>query len=287
MEYLIVFQLLCGMTFLAGVPLNVYVLFVAGYRLKRTVSAVWFWNRAMADFIFIIFLPLRFIFVFNPSFDFIMRLSSIVTSLHMFSSAFLLTGLSVDRCILVACPEWARNHRTLPLAYGVVMGLWALSLGFSLRYGDISDYLVALPSIRRYFELDKGRVKATVAMQFLVGFLIPFALILISTFYIVLAAKLRRKRLIQSTKPLKILIGLIPTFFLCWLPYYVFFFLQIFDMYPLPYLQIGNTFSCVPTYFSSCLNPIFYLTMEKEFLKYRQHARNPQTTDNSGLELDE
>ncbi|XP_024076994.2 C3a anaphylatoxin chemotactic receptor-like [Terrapene carolina triunguis] len=282
MGFLIVFLVLCGLTFLAGVPLNGYVLFVAGCRLDRTVSAMWFWNRALADFIFIIFLPLRFISIFILDFDCTWRLSSTVTSLHMFSSTFLLTALSVDRCILVARPEWAQKLRTLPLAFGVVMGLWALSLGFSLRYGDLSDYLLSPPSISTYSNLDEGRVNAAVAIQFLVGFLIPLALILIPTFYIVLATKLRRNRLIQSTKPLKILLGLIPTFFLCWLPHHIFSFLQISDMYPLPHLQIGNTFACVLTYFSSCLNPIFYLTMDKEFLRYRQHARNPQTTNNSG-----
>ncbi|XP_005312952.3 chemerin-like receptor 1 [Chrysemys picta bellii] len=285
MFLLILLLVLCVVAFLTGVPLNSYVLFVAGCRVERTVSAMWFWNRALADFIFIIFLPIRLISL--SDFDCTWKLSSTITSLHMFSSAFLLTALSVDRCILAACPEWAQNRRTLPLAFGVVMGLWALSLGFSLRYSDLSEYLLPLPMIRRYFHPDAGRVKAAIAIQFLVGFLIPLALILIPTFYIVLAAKLRRNRLIQSTKPLEILLGLIPTFFLCWLPYHVFFFLQISDIYPLPLLQIGIAFACVLTYFSSCLNPIFYLTMEEEFRRYKQRACKSQTSDNSGPELDE
>ncbi|XP_065275885.1 chemerin-like receptor 1 [Emys orbicularis] len=283
----ILFLVLCGMAFLAGVPLNGYILFVAGCRVERTVSAVWFWNRALADFIFIIFLPIRLISIFIHDFHCSWKLSSTVTSLHMFSSAFLLTALSVDRCILVACPEWARNHRTHPLAFGVVMGLWALSLGFSLRYGDLLDYQLSPPNISRYFHPDAGRAKAAVVIQFLFSFLIPLALILITAFYTFLAAKLRRNRLIQSTKPLKILLGLIPTFFLCWLPYHVFFFLQISATYPLPLLSIGSAFACVVTYFSSCLNPIFYLTMEEEFQRYRQRACKPQTTDTSGPEPDE
>ncbi|XP_034612870.1 C3a anaphylatoxin chemotactic receptor-like [Trachemys scripta elegans] len=278
-------QVLSGMAFLTGVPLNSYVLFVASCRVERTVSAIWFWNRALADFIFIIFLPIRLISIFD--FDCTWRLSSTITSLHMFSSAFLLTALSVDRCILVACPEWVQNRRTLPLSFGVVMGLWALSLGFSLRYGDVLEYLFPPPRIRRYFQPDAGRVKAAIAIQFLVGFLIPFALILIPTFYIILAAKLRRNRLIQSTKPLKILLGLIPTFFLCWLPYHVFSFLLISDMYPPPELDKISAIASVVTYFSSCLNPIFYLTMEEEFRRYQQRACKPQTSDNSGPEPDE
>ncbi|XP_026518027.1 chemokine-like receptor 1 [Terrapene carolina triunguis] len=280
----ILFLVLCGMAFLTGVPLNGYVLFVAGSRVERTTSAVWFWNRALTDFIFIIFLPLKLISVFILDLDWAKMLSSTITSFHMFSSAFLLTTLSVDRCILVAGPEWAQNHCTPRLAFMIAMGMWALSLGFSFRYSDLWESLLSPANTSINFRLDEERVKAAIAIQFLVGFLIPLALILIPTFYIVLAAKLRRNGLIQSTKPLKILLGLIPAFFLCWLPCHVFFFLQISPIYQLPLLRIGSAFACVMIYFSSCLNPIFYLTMEEEFLRYRQRVRNPQTTDNSGPE---
>ncbi|XP_044847569.1 chemokine-like receptor 1 [Mauremys mutica] len=288
MEFLrILFLVLSGVAFLAGVPLNGYVLFLASCRVERTVSAVWFWSRAVADFMFIIFLPLRFTSIFILDLNWTTTLSSTVTSFHMFSSAFLLTTLSVDRCILVARPEWAQNHRTPLLAFRMVIGIWVLSAGFSSRYGDLWEFPLSPASTSMNFDPDERRVKAAIAIQFLVGFLIPLALILIPTSYIVLAAKLRRNRLIHSIKPLKILLGLIPTFFLCCLPYHVFLFLQISSTYPQTLLNIGSTFSCVLTYFSSCLNPIFYLILEEEFLRYRQRARNPQTTDNSGSELAE
>ncbi|XP_039369264.1 chemokine-like receptor 1 [Mauremys reevesii] len=287
MVVLILFLVLCGVAFLAGVPLNCYVLFVAICRVERTASAVWFWSRAVADFIFIVFLPLRFTSIFIKELDTAKVLSSTITSFHMFFSAFLLTVLSVDRCILVARPEWAQNHRTPLLAFKIVMGMWALSVGFSLRYSYLWESLHSSASTSMNVGLDEGRVKAAVVIEFLVGFLIPLALILIPTLYIVLAAKLRRNRLIQSTKPLKILLGLIPTFFLSWLPYHIFSFLQISAMHTGSIWNTGSAFACVLTYFSSCLNPIFYLTVEEEFQRYRQRARNLQTTDNLGPEPDE
>ncbi|XP_005312955.2 N-formyl peptide receptor 3-like [Chrysemys picta bellii] len=285
MVFPILSLVLSGVALLAGLPLNGYVIFVNSCRMGRTASAVWYLNRAVADFLFIIFLPFRFIFIL--SLDRAKILNNTITSLHMFSSAFLLTALSVDRCILVTHPEWTRNHRTPRLAFMIVMGLWALSLGFSLRYGDLWESLLSPDSISTNVPLDEGKVKAAVAIQFLVGFLIPLALILIPTVYIVLAAKLRWNRLIQSTKPLNILLGLIPTFFLCWLPYHVFSFLLISPKYPLSFLITESNFACVLSYFNSCLNPIFYLTMEEKFLRYRQRARDPQTTDNSEPETAE
>ncbi|XP_067402916.1 chemerin-like receptor 1 [Emydura macquarii macquarii] len=284
MEFLILFLVLCALAFLTGVLLNGYVLFITGCRVERTVSAMLFLNQAMADFFFIIFLPLRFTPIFIQDSEWAQSLSSTITSLHLFSSAFLLTVLSVHHCILLACPTWAQNHCTPQLAFWVVLGMWALSLGFGLRYCDLWESMLSHANIRVHFRLDEERLKAAVAIQFLVGFLIPLAFILIPTFYILLAAKLRRNRLSQSTKPLKILLGLTPTFFICWLPYHVYCFLLISATYPPPLWIIGSTFVSVLTYFNSCLNPIFYLTMEDEFLRYRQHARNPQTPNISGPE---
>ncbi|XP_032659225.1 chemerin-like receptor 1 [Chelonoidis abingdonii] len=275
MEFPVLFLVVCGVAFLAGVPLNAYAFFVASCHVERTASTMWFWSRSVADLMFLVFLPLRLTSIFILDLDSANELSSTITSFHMFFSAFLLMSFSVDRCILVGHSEWARNHRTPLLTFKVFIGMWALSVGFSLRHGDLWESLHSPASIRMNFQLDEGRVKAAIAIQLLVGFLIPLVLILIPTSYIILTAKLRRNRLIQSTKPLKILLGLIPTFFLCWLPYHIFSFLQISATYPQTLLNTGSTFACVMTYFSSCLNPIFYLTTEEEFQRYRQSVYNP------------
>ncbi|XP_067402912.1 chemerin-like receptor 1 [Emydura macquarii macquarii] len=278
MVFPIPFLVLCVLAVLAGVSMNGSVLFITSCRVERTVSAVWFRNWAMSDFIFIVFLPLRFTSIFLL--DWAKWLSSTVTSLHLFSSTFILTAFSVHRCILVAHPVWAQNHCTPRQAVCVVLGMWTLSLGFGLRYSDLWESLLLPDRIRDNFQLDEERLKAAAAIQLLVGFLISLALILIPTFYIFLAAKLRRNRLSQSTKPFKSLFGLIPTFLIYWLPYHIFCFLLV-TLYPIPTLQV---IASVLTYFNSCLNPIFYLTMEDEFQRYRQHAHNPQTADNSGPE---
>uniref|UniRef100_A0A8C3T0S3 G-protein coupled receptors family 1 profile domain-containing protein n=1 Tax=Chelydra serpentina TaxID=8475 RepID=A0A8C3T0S3_CHESE len=269
----LVFMVLCTLAFIVGVTGNGVIIFITSCQKKKTVDAMWHMNMAIAGFIFSIFLPLMVAQVALGLHWYLRSaktLSNTVTCLHMFSSAFLLTALSVDRCILVARPEWAWNHRTPLLAFRIVMGIWALSVGFSLRYGDLWESLLSPASTGTNVPFDEWRVQAAVQIQFLVGFLIPLALILIPTFYIVVAAKLRGNRLIQSTKPLKILCGLIPTFFLCWLPYHVFSFLLISPKYPLPFLVTESNFACVLSYFNSCLNPVFYLTMEEEFLKYWQ-----------------
>ncbi|XP_075764347.1 chemerin-like receptor 1 [Pelodiscus sinensis] len=275
---------LCSVAFPIGVLWNGYVIFVTSCRVVRTASAMWFLNRAVSDLIFILCLPLRFNFIFSLHVDWVSRLSSTITSLHMFSSAFLLTAISVHRCVLTARPEWAQKCRTASLACWVSLGIWALSAGFSFHYGHFWESLPSPASTTMNFPLYEGRVEAAVTIQFLAGFLIPLTLILISIFYVVHTARLGRNQLIQATPPLKILLGLIPAFFLCWLPYHVFYFLHLSATHPRPVLEIGSASACVLTYVNTCLNPIFYLTMEEEFLRYLECTHNPDTSDHTGME---
>ncbi|KAG6923147.1 chemerin chemokine-like receptor 1 [Chelydra serpentina] len=192
----------------------------------------------------------------------------------MFSSSFHLTAISADHCVTTVCPAWAQNHCTLHRASLVTLGIWILAVTVSWCYhGLCSDQSLLLR--------ENGEA-ASVATQFLVGFLVPLALI--SICLATLAAKLGQKRTAWSKEPLRTLLVLHVIFFLCWSPYHVIAFLQTSPKIGSSIVNAGIAFACVLTYFSSCLNPIFYLTMEEEFQRYRQRARNPQTTDNSGLE---
>ncbi|XP_075763936.1 chemerin-like receptor 1 [Pelodiscus sinensis] len=278
------FLVLCGWVFLAGVPLNSYVLLITSCHVERTASTVWFLNRAVSDLIFTVCIPLRLTFIFFLQVDWARRLSSTITSLHMFSSAFLLMAISIHRCFLAARPEWAQKRCTPCLACWVALGTWALSAGFSLRCDDLWESLLPPPSTSMNFQVDPERAKTAVTIQFLAGFLVPLALSLIPTFCVIHTARLGRNRLIQATQPLKILLGLIPTFFVCWLPYHVFYFLQLSATHSWTLLEIESSFACILSYVNSCLNPFFYLTMEEEFLRYWQRARNRHTTNHPGLE---
>lgn len=103
---------------------------------------------------------------------------------------------------------------------------------------------------------------------------------LIMTCYILLAAKLRRSHLTQSRKPLNIHLVLILIFYLCWLPYHVFYFLQVsgdaLHSVMKKSLDMGILFADGLLYFNSCLPPIVFLSMGQEFMGCRENACNYQ-----------
>ncbi|KAI4887087.1 hypothetical protein NFI96_028009, partial [Prochilodus magdalenae] len=101
--------------FILGVAGNGLVIWIAGFKVKKTVITTWYLSLAASDFIFCFTLPLFVIHVINKNWPFglfMCKFNSFIMWLNMFSSIFLLTIISVDRCVVVMFPVWAQNQRT-------------------------------------------------------------------------------------------------------------------------------------------------------------------------------
>ncbi|XP_043391119.1 chemokine-like receptor 1 [Chelonia mydas] len=288
----IIFMVAYSLAFLLGMVGNGWIIVITGFQVKKTVTPMWFLNMAIADFIFTCFLPFRVICIalgFRwPLGSMMYKLTITVTSLNMFTRVFLLTVINANHFISMACPVWSQNHSSPRMASLVILAIWILSLALSLQYPDLWDFMSSssewnvtsgnLNSVQENLCLRKRRMMASVAIHFLVGFLVPLALIM--TCYILLAAKLRRSHLTQSRKPLNIHLVLILIFYLCWLPYHVFYFLQVsgdaLHSVMKKSLDMGILFADGLLYFNSCLPPIVFLSMGQEFMGCRENACNYQ-----------
>ncbi|OCT73291.1 chemokine-like receptor 1 [Xenopus laevis] len=276
-------MLVYSVAFLLGTTGNGLVIWIAGFKMKKTVNIVWFVNLAIADFIFTLFLPLSVAYIalgFHwPFGTFICKLNSSVAFINLFASVFLLTVISIDRCISVIFPVWSQNHRTPRLASLVALAVWFLAVCFSLPYFIIRDtfedgnYTSCYNNFGydEYDELtDLGiqRFKATVITRFIVGFFIPFSVIIFC--YTVIALKLQRNRLSTSSKPFKIIIAVLISFFVCWFPYHVFSFLEL-SQFTNPNVNYGNVLLIgIPitssvAFLNSCVNPFLYVFMGRDF----------------------
>uniref|UniRef100_A0A803JYK9 Chemokine-like receptor 1 n=1 Tax=Xenopus tropicalis TaxID=8364 RepID=A0A803JYK9_XENTR len=276
-------MLVYSVAFLLGTTGNGLVIWIAGFKMKKTVNIIWFVNLAIADFIFTLFLPLSVAYIaldFHwPFGTFMCKLNSSIAFINLFASVFLLTVISVDRCISVVFPVWSQNHRTPRLASFVALAVWFFALCFSLPYFIFRDTFRHRDFVLCYnnFGYDKDntftdlgiqRIKATVIIRFLVGFLIPFSVIIFC--YTVIALKLQRNRMATSSKPFKIIIAVLISFFVCWFPYHVFSFLEMTE-YTNPnanygtVLLIGTPITSSLAFLNSCVNPFLYVFMGRDF----------------------
>ncbi|KFU91559.1 Chemokine-like receptor 1, partial [Chaetura pelagica] len=140
---MVVYSIACVL----GVTGNGLVIWIAGFKMKKTVNSIWFLNLAIADFIFTFFLPLSIAYTalgFHwPFGKLLCKLNSTIAFLNMFASVFLLMVISVDRCVSVAFPVWSHNHRSPELAARVALGTWVLALLLSSPYLVFRDTVVS------------------------------------------------------------------------------------------------------------------------------------------------
>ncbi|XP_054613302.1 chemerin-like receptor 1 [Dunckerocampus dactyliophorus] len=250
-----------------GLAENSLVIWICGWKMKRTVITTWYISLAISNLLFCVFLPLEMIYMMTSHWPFglvLCKLMSAALFLNMYSSVFLLVLISTDRCIVASFPVWSRNHRTVRRATALVVLTWFLSALLtlpSLIYRCTTSHGDVTLCFTRY--ADAPEHKAVVLTRFTCGFLIPFiAIVLCSS---VLCVKLRGVS-IKSTKPYKIMAALILCFFVCWVPYHTFVLLEVhLKTLSLESLHTGMKVGVTLAAANSFISPILYVLIGNDF----------------------
>nr|XP_055053761.1 chemerin-like receptor 1 [Misgurnus anguillicaudatus] len=254
-----------------GVIGNGLVIFVTGYKMKTTVNSIWFLNLAIADILYILFLVCRVFLIFsnyNWPFGDMCKWALFVMTLNMFASVFFLTVISVDRCLCTWFVVWAQNKRTLVKARIICVFVWILSIYCSRPSIYIYSSIKIYGGFKCFYSVNKHMSQLTA--KFVVGFLIPF-LIIVSSYT---AIGVRVKRL-KTGKQLRVyrIISVILAFFICWFPFHVQQLCLISSVsYNWSYSARKKLHAAFPfvdglVYVNSCLNPILYVFMCDEYKK--------------------
>ncbi|XP_075459377.1 chemerin-like receptor 1 [Ascaphus truei] len=273
-----------SITFILGIIGNGLVIWIAGFKMKKTVNTIWFLNLGVADFVFDIFLPLQITEIaMDGHWPFGQIMCKVITTaihLNMLVSVSFLMVISVDRCTSVLCPVWSKNHRTPRLASIISIVIWLLCLILSSPYlafndtehdpfENISYCYTAYVSWNNGTTFDYHtwnlRNNAMSITQFVSMFLIPFIIILIC--YGLIARRLRRsKSLSRSWRPFKVMISIVLCFFCCWFPLNLWPLLDIMDIEPgwIFNFIVFDISSCL-AFFNSCLNPLLYVFIGRDF----------------------
>lgn len=274
-----------SVTCLLGLLGNGLVIGIVIFKMKKSVSTIWFLNLAVADFLFNVFLPLTISYTalgYNWVFGKGMcKVNSFLLILNMYTSVFSLATISIDRCISVVFPVWSQNHRNPKIAYLSCPLIWILGILMSspalffrdtvtlLYTGKVlcfnNYYLPDSPGDDRLHDMRHLTVNVT---RFLAGFVMPMAII--TACYMIIIIRLRRNRLAKSKRPLRIIIAIIMTFFLCWCPYHIFHLLETqHHSVAAPVLEIGLPVVTALAVSNSCMNPILYVFMGQDFKKFK------------------
>ncbi|XP_075046484.1 formyl peptide receptor 2-like [Mixophyes fleayi] len=263
-----------SVTLILGIIGNSLVIWIAGFKMK-TVSAVWFLNLAIADFVTCISLPLRIsewaLYWHIPYNHFLCKAGITILFINMLSSVYFMTVISIDRCVSIFCPIWTKIHRTPKLASIIALLTWLLCLitsiphlvfnhGFDFVTECYPKYVFHLDK----FDIERKKRFAMFLTRNICMFAFPFTIILISYGLIFFKIRAIRKSN-RSQKPVRIITAVIVCFFICWFPY------NTWPLIDLDNCWIADMFitelSVCLAYFNSCINPLLYVFFCHDFKK--------------------
>lgn len=258
--------------FLLGFFGNALVIWIAGFRMKKTVNTTWYLSLAISDLIFCACLPFSIASMVMDEWIFgqiMCKVASSVMFVNMFSSIFLLVIISADRCVSVIFPVWAQNHRSSKMASVVVFLAWVLAVALSIPsaiYRHVTTHFGRFICVTNYnnYNNNPHAHQYLAITRFLAGFVGPFFIIVVC--YSVIIFKLRNNKMNKSSKPFKVMTALVATFFTCWLPYHVFILLEL-NPHSSNHsvlttgLKVGTSVAAA----NSFLNPVLYVFMGNDF----------------------
>eukprot|EP00066_Takifugu_rubripes_P005655 XP_003969867.1 PREDICTED: relaxin-3 receptor 1-like [Takifugu rubripes] len=276
----VVYSVVCA----AGLVGNLLVLFFIRVKQKRKKSKVDFFvlNLAVTDLQFVLTLPfwavdiaLDFSWPFGNA---MCKIILSVTVMNMYASVFFLTAMSVTRYCSVAFALKSRAPHKLCSTKWVCAIIWTLATLATAptpifsTVGNVSGEKLCL------LRFPGGQYWLAVyhIQKILVGFVMPMSIVSVS--YIMLLRFIRkrsmktsnRKRKSRVTKSITIVVL---SFFLCWMPNHAITLWSV--LVKLNAANWDKAYYIVHTYVfpltvclahtNSCLNPIIYCLMRKEF----------------------
>ncbi|XP_075135318.1 chemerin-like receptor 1 [Leptodactylus fuscus] len=257
---IISYMVVLAVTCLLGITGNGLVIWFGIFRMKKTVSLVWFLSLAAADFIFAFFLTFSITYLVLGHWPFGSFLCKLYVFIFFFTkpiSGLQLAVLSVDRCVRIAFPQGCQNHRTRRRwALIVVLIICIFSFPSSLMF-SIDAYTYKYDyAVNCYIELPHNTY-LHYSLRFVFFFLVPFLVTLCSYTGITLYSLIRHVPLCSRSVTVPLAVSII--FFVCYCPHSVLFLLL--RTHPINFFDVP-IFSEISIYLliiSSCINPIIYV----------------------------
>ncbi|XP_041070826.1 B2 bradykinin receptor-like [Carcharodon carcharias] len=286
-EWLYTFQpIYIMMVCITGLVGNSFVLIVMClHKSHCTVAEIYLGNLAGADLLLLACLPFwatniarRFSWPFG---EFLCRYVNSVLYMNLCSSVYLLAMVSIDRYLALVKVLSHSRIRTVSCAKINCFFIWMFSLLMSspviifrkvidVQHLNISACLLKYPHEAWMLQMD--------IVLIVIVFLVPAAIISYCTFQILKVLRnnqmQRFKQVRKESKATYLVLIVLLVFVICWMPFQLLRFLKIFNETNLlsgciwqSVIGNGNQIATFLAFTNSCINPILYVLVGKQFRK--------------------
>ncbi|CAN0330533.1 unnamed protein product [Lampetra fluviatilis] len=258
--------------FILGSVGNFLVIWILGFKMKRTVVTLFFLHLSIADFILVMQIP---VVIAHGAIDdhwamgtAMCKLISFGNFVNMNASVYFLTLISVDRYAALLHPVSSLPLRRLRLARWLCLAVWLLALLLSLpslifrTTIEDSGVIFCYNGYGDSFEEQTWNITAVNICRVVLGFALPYAVMIFC--YCRIGARLRRRDKTRRGNSLRIIVSVVVAFVVCWAPYHTIGMLEAASYIQYNYEMFKTSQKALPVvaglvYFNSCINPILYV----------------------------
>ncbi|XP_072526483.1 leukotriene B4 receptor 2a [Salminus brasiliensis] len=281
--------LILTIVFLVGVPGNLFVIWsIMARARRRSITTLLILNLAYADGSLIALTPFFIVYLVKQGWVFGLAMCKVMFYLccaNMYASIFLITLMSLHRLVAVVWPQHLRGLTTRRTVVRVLLVLWFLALALAvpvLVFRELTQRRTKETNVTGMKSLvcscehpHAGYVVLQYGMETFLGFLLPYGLILGS--YLCILRKIRKTKFRRRIRSEKLILAIVITFGLFWLPYHVINMVQVAEAVtptgsPLKE-NLGHIWrslralTSTVAFVSSCINPVLYTLVGKAYIR--------------------
>ncbi|XP_076872261.1 leukotriene B4 receptor 2a [Brachyhypopomus gauderio] len=289
--------------FLVGVPGNLFVIWSVLARTRRqSVTTLLILNLAFADGGLMVLVPFFMVYLMRRSWVFGLVMCKVLYYLccaNMYASILLISLMSLHRMVAVVWPQRIGALTARRTVVPVLALLWVLSLALAT---PVLVFRTLTPMKKEGQELKSLvcdcihthniYVVVQYGMETFLGFLLPYGLIVGS--YVCILRRIRQTKFRRRIRSEKLILAIIITFGLLWLPYHVINMIQVATaFYPetsparIKVMEIRSSlraFVSTMGFISSCINPVLYTLAARVYIQRAGAAFMARLFDATGLD---
>ncbi|XP_018613603.1 leukotriene B4 receptor 2b [Scleropages formosus] len=270
-----------SLVFLLGVPGNTFIIWsILARARKHSVTTFLILNLAFADGCLMALTVFFVVYLAKQSWVFGNAMCKILFYLcntNMYASIMLITLMSLHRLVAVVWPHRLHAFTGRRTIMRLMLGLWVLVLlmaipGLLFREEKLDTSNKGNP--RKVCDAKHTQSKQVIfhyTFETVMGFVVPYALIVGS--YSCIVRRLRQTKFHRQVRSEKLIMAIVVTFGLFWLPYHIINIMQVAsELFPQDSAVENRLKSCrvvtsALAFISSCANPVLYTFAGKSYIR--------------------
>ncbi|KAM3591034.1 uncharacterized protein V6R79_020958 [Siganus canaliculatus] len=290
--------LILSIVFLLGFPGNLFIVWsILARARKQTVTTLLILNLAIADGSLMALTPFFIVYLVMKKWVFgnvMCKVLFYLCLLNMYASIQLITLMSVYRLVAVLWPQHLSRITGRKTVMKVLAVVWVLVMIASIPaviFRRVEKITINGTPVCDSFHDKNSEVVLQYTLELVLGFLIPYGIIVIS--YIRILRRIRKTKFGRRIRSEKLILAIVVTFCIFWLPYHIINMLQVTEALCPPghvketLNKIWHKSRAVTSSFafiSSCANPVLYFFAGKSYIRREGLAFMARLFEGAGID---